>query len=156
MTGGGPGMMEAANRGAHDANGETVGLNISLPREQYPNPYVTPELCFQFHYFSLRKMHFMLRARALVAFPGGYGTFDELFETLTLIQTRTIAPIPVVLVGRAFWGKAFDVDFLVEEGVIDDEDRDLFWYAETASEIWSSLNTWYENRNELLISDNPV
>ncbi len=152
MTGGGPGMMEAANRGAHDEQGETVGLNITLPKEQYPNPYVTPELCFQFHYFSLRKMHFMLRARALVAFPGGYGTFDELFETLTLIQTRKITPIPVVLVGKAFWEKAFNVDFLVEEGVIDEEDRDLFWYAETAEDIWQGLNKWYAQKGESLIS----
>jgi uncharacterized protein (TIGR00730 family) len=146
MTGGGPGMMEAANRGAHDAGGKTVGLNISLPHEQYPNPYVSPELCFQFHYFSLRKLHFMLRARALVAFPGGYGTFDELFETLTLIQTRKITPIPVVLVGKSFWRSAFDVDFLVEEGVIDTEDRDLFWYAETAEDIWQGLQTWYRTK----------
>ncbi|PCJ87428.1 MAG: TIGR00730 family Rossman fold protein [Thiotrichaceae bacterium] len=152
MTGGGPGMMEAANRGAHDAGGKTVGLNITLPREQYPNPYITPELCFQFHYFSLRKMHFVLRARALVAFPGGYGTFDELFETLTLIQTRKIKPIPVVLVGEAFWQKAFDVDFLVEEGVIDAEDRELFWFAETAEDIWSGLQDWYQRNGESLIA----
>jgi hypothetical protein len=152
MTGGGPGMMEAANRGAHDAGGKTVGLNITLPHEQYPNPYITPELCFQFHYFSLRKMHFLLRARALVAFPGGYGTFDELFETLTLIQTRKIKPIPVVLVGEAFWRKAFDVDFLVEEGVIDAEDRELFWFAETAEDIWAGLQIWYQRNGESLIA----
>jgi len=151
MTGGGPGMMEAANRGANDAGGKTVGLNITLPHEQYPNPYVTPELCFQFHYFSLRKMHFVLRARALVAFPGGFGTFDELFETLTLIQTRKIKPIPVVLVGESFWRKAFDIDFLVEEGVIDVEDRDLFWFAETADEIWTGLQDWYQRNGEKLI-----
>ncbi len=153
MTGGGPGMMEAANRGANDAGGKTVGLNITLPHEQYPNPYVTPELCFQFHYFSLRKMHFILRARALVAFPGGYGTFDELFETLTLIQTRKIKPIPVVLVGESFWRKAFNVDFLVEEGVIDEEDRDLFWFAETAEEIWNGLHDWYQRNGESLIPE---
>jgi len=152
MTGGGPGMMEAANRGAHDVNGKTVGLNITLPHEQFPNPYVTPELCFQFHYFSLRKMHFMLRARALVAFPGGYGTFDELFETLTLIQTRKITPIPVVLVGESYWRKAFDVDFLVAEGVIDSEDRDLFWYAETAEEIWHGLKAWYRRNGSHLLN----
>ena len=155
MTGGGPGMMEAANRGANDAGGKTVGLNITLPHEQYPNPYVTPELCFQFHYFSLRKMHFVLRARALVAFPGGFGTFDELFETLTLIQTRKIKPIPVVLVGESFWRKAFDVDFLVEEGVIDIEDRDLFWFAETAEDIWAGLQDWYQRNGEALIPDAP-
>ncbi|MDX2478673.1 MAG: TIGR00730 family Rossman fold protein [Gammaproteobacteria bacterium] len=153
MTGGGPGVMEAANRGAHDAGGKTVGLNITLPHEQFPNPYVTPELCFQFHYFSLRKMHFVLRARALVAFPGGYGTFDELFETLTLIQTRKIKPIPVVLVGESFWRKAFDVDFLVEEGVIAAEDRELFWYAETAEDILKGLQDWYKSIGETLINN---
>ena len=151
MTGGGPGMMEAANRGASDAGGKTIGLNITLPHEQYPNPYVSPELCFQFHYFSLRKMHFMLRARALVAFPGGFGTFDELFETLTLIQTRKIKPIPVVLVGESYWRKAFDIDFLVDEGVIDREDRDLFWFAETSDEIWTGLQDWYRRNGEALI-----
>jgi uncharacterized protein (TIGR00730 family) len=143
MTGGGPGTMEAANRGAYDVGAKSVGLNIRLPHEQYPNPYVTPELCFRFHYFALRKLHFLKRACALVAFPGGYGTLDELFETLTLVQTRTIAPIPVVLVGEAYWRRAFDVDFLVEEGVIDEEDRELFWYAETAQEIWDGILHWY-------------
>jgi uncharacterized protein (TIGR00730 family) len=116
ITGGGPGMMEAANRGAFDVGAKSVGLNISLPHEQYPNPYVTPELCFSFHYFALRKLHFLLRAKALVAFPGGYGTFDELFEVLTLIQTRKIKPIPVVLVGGGYWRRAVDIDFLVDEG----------------------------------------
>ncbi|VAW69363.1 FIG01147456: hypothetical protein [hydrothermal vent metagenome] len=151
MTGGGPGIMEAANRGAHDAGGKTAGLNITLPHEQYPNPYITPELCFQFHYFSLRKMHFVLRARALIAFPGGYGTLDELFETLTLIQTRKINPIPVVLVGEIFWRNIFNVDFMVEEGVIDDEDRDLFCFAETAEDIWKSLESWYQQNDESFI-----
>jgi uncharacterized protein (TIGR00730 family) len=150
MTGGGPGIMEAANRGAAEAQAETVGLNITLPNEQFPNPYVTPELCFQFHYFAIRKLHFVLRARALVAFPGGYGTLDELFETLTLIQTRKITPMPVVLVGQSFWKKAVDIDFLVDEGVIDEEDRDLFWYAETADDIWLSINKWYANKGESL------
>ncbi len=153
VTGGGPGVMEAANRGAHDACAKTVGLNITLPHEQFPNPYVSPELCFQFHYFALRKMHFVLRARALVAFPGGFGTFDELFETLTLIQTRKIKPLPVVLVGESYWRKAFNVDFLVEEGVIDTEDRDLFWYAETADDIWEGLLCWYERNGESLIQE---
>ena len=151
MTGGGPGMMEAANRGANDMGGKTIGLNITLPHEQYPNPYVSPELCFQFHYFSLRKMHFVLRARALVAFPGGYGTFDELFETLTLIQTRKIKPIPIVLVGESYWRQAFNIDFLVDEGVIDIEDRDLFWFAESAEDIWSGLQSWYKRNGEKLI-----
>jgi uncharacterized protein (TIGR00730 family) len=151
VTGGGPGMMEAANRGAHEAGAKTVGLNITLPQEQYPNPYVSPELCFQFHYFALRKMHFMMRAKALVAFPGGFGTFDELFETLTLIQTRKIKPLPVVLVGENYWRKAFDIDFLMDEGVIETEDRDLFWFAETAEDIWEGLLYWYEHNGETLI-----
>lgn len=143
MTGGGPGIMEAANRGAFDVGAASIGLNISLPHEQYPNPYVTPDLCFRFHYFALRKLHFLLRARALVAFPGGYGTFDELFETLMLIQTRTIRPVPVVLVGERFWRRAVDVDFLVEEGTIDPEDQELFCYAETAQEIWDTILGWH-------------
>ncbi len=142
MTGGGPGIMEAANRGAFDGGAESIGLNIALPHEQYPNPYVTPELCFQFHYFALRKLHFMQRARALVAFPGGYGTFDELFEVLTLVQTRVMRPIPIILVGEAFWRAAVDFDFLVAEGVIDREDRELFWFAESAQEIFDSLIAW--------------
>lgn len=151
LTGGGPGIMEAANRGAHENSAKTAGLNITLPHEQYPNPYITPELCFQFHYFALRKMHFMMRAKALIAFPGGFGTLDELFETLTLIQTRTIRPLPVVLVGKEYWRKAVDFDFLVDEGVIDFEDRDLFWYAETAEEIWEGLLCWYERSGEPLV-----
>ncbi len=153
MTGGGPGMMEAANRGAHETGAKTIGLNITLPHEQYPNPYITPELCFRFHYFALRKMHFVMRAKALVAFPGGFGTFDELFETLTLIQTRKIKPVPVVLVGEAYWRKAFNIDFLVEEGVIDVEDRELFWFAETADDIWEGLLCWYERNGETLVEE---
>ena len=151
MTGGGPGLMEAANRGAHDAGGKSIGLNIALPHTQYPNPYITPDLCFQFHYFSIRKLHFLLRARALIAFPGGYGTLDELFETLNLIQTRKMKPVPVVLVGEPFWRRVFDIDFLVDEGVIDFEDRELFWFAETAEEIWQGLQSWYERKGETLI-----
>jgi len=151
MTGGGPGMMEAANRGAFDVGAKSVGLNINLPHEQYPNPYITPELCFRFHYFALRKLHFLLRAKALVAFPGGYGTFDELFETLTLVQTRKIKPVPIVLVGEQYWRQAFNVDFLVDEGVIDREDRDLFWYAETAQEIWDGILHWHELSGEPLL-----
>ena len=127
-----------------------VLLNL-LPHEQYPNPYVTPELCFRFHYFALRKMHFVKRAKALVAFPGGFGTLDELFETLTLIQTRKITPLPVVLVGESYWRKVFDIDALVEEGVIDFEDRELFWFAETADDIWEGLLCWYERSGESLI-----
>jgi uncharacterized protein (TIGR00730 family) len=151
MTGGGPGIMEAANRGADDVGAKSIGLNIHLPHEQYPNPYITPELCFRFHYFSLRKLHFLKRARALVAFPGGYGTFDELFETLTLIQTRTIKPVPVVLVGEQYWRQAVNVDFLAAEGVIDPEDMDLFWYAETAQQIWESILHWHEMNGEPLL-----
>ncbi len=148
VTGGGPGIMEAANRGAFDAGAKTIGLNISLPREQLPNPYVSPELCFNFRYFSMRKLHFLQRAMALIAFPGGFGTLDELFEILTLSQTRKIRPIPIILVGERYWRKAVNFDFLVEEGVIEAEDRDLFWYAETAQEIWSGLQTWEREHRE--------
>ncbi len=150
MTGGGPGIMEAANRGAYDAGAKTVGLNISLPHEQYPNPYITPELCFHFRYFALRKMHFLLRARALVALPGGFGTFDELFETLTLIQTRKIKPVPVVLIGEQYWRRVLDIDFMVDEGVIEAEDRELFWYAETAQEAWEGINSWHRDNGTTL------
>jgi uncharacterized protein (TIGR00730 family) len=143
VTGGGPGIMEAANRGACDAGAQSVGLNITLPHEQFPNPYITPELCFRFHYFAIRKLHFLLRARALVAFPGGYGTMDELFEVLTLSQTRKLNPLPVILVGESWWRKVFDPDFLVAEGTIDPEDRDLFWFAESAQEIWRGIVDWY-------------
>ncbi|MGR9036846.1 MAG: LOG family protein, partial [Gammaproteobacteria bacterium] len=143
MTGGGPGLMEAANRGAYDTGAKTVGLNINLPHEQFPNPYITPDLCFRFHYFAIRKLHFLLRAKALVIFPGGYGTFDELFEALTLMQTRKIQQVPVILVGERYWKDAFNIDFLVDEGAIDAEDRELFWYAETAEEIWQSILDWY-------------
>ncbi len=153
MTGGGPGVMEAANRGAFDVGAKSAGLNIDLPHEQYPNPYIAPDLCFRFHYFALRKMHFLLRAKALVVFPGGYGTCDELFETLALIQTRKIAPLPVVLVGESFWRRAFDVDFMVDEGVIDAEDAELFWYAETAEEIWLGILDWHRACGRPLLPD---
>src|SRR5512134_338902 len=152
MTGGGPGMMEAANRGAHDVGAPSVGLNIALPREQFPNPYMSTELCFRFHYFAMRKLHFLLRARALVAFPGGYGTLDEVFETLTLVQSRTIAPVPVVLVGEDYWRRAVDFEFLVEEGVIEREDRELFWFAESAADVWSSILAWHERRGTPLVT----
>lgn len=150
VTGGGPGIMEAANRGAYDIGANTVGLNIRLPHEQYPNPYITPGLCFRFHYFALRKLHFLLRAKALVAFPGGYGTLDELFTTLALVQTRSIKPVPVVLVGERYWRQVFNAEFLVEEGVIDPEDRELFWFAETAQDIWDGILQWYEKTGEPL------
>jgi uncharacterized protein (TIGR00730 family) len=151
MTGGGPGIMEAANRGAHDVGAKSIGLNITLPHDQYPNPYVSPELCFSFHYFAMRKLHFMMRARALVAFPGGYGTLDELFEMLTLAQTRKIAPVPVILVGEQYWRRVFDPEFLVAEGAIDPEDRELFWFAESAEEVWRDILCWYERKGEPLL-----
>ena len=144
VTGGGPGIMEAANRGAHEAGAKSVGLNIVLPHEQAPNPYITPELCFQFRYFAIRKMHFLLRAKALVAFPGGFGTFDELFEALTLIQTGKVKRLPVVLVGREFWDRVVVFDALVEEGVISPGDLDLFRYAETAREAWDIISSFHD------------
>jgi uncharacterized protein (TIGR00730 family) len=143
ITGGGPGIMEAANRGAFDAGAESVGLNITLPDAQQPNPYITPDLCLRFHYFAIRKLHFLMRARALVAFPGGYGTFDELFETLALVQTRSIAPVPVVLVGERYWRRACDFDFLVAEGMIAPEDRALFRFAESAAQAWEAITGWH-------------
>ena len=151
VTGGGPGIMEAANRGAREAGAPSIGFNITLPREQLPNPYLTPGLSFHFRYFALRKLHFLLRARALVAFPGGYGTLDEMFETLTLVQSRSIAHVPVVLVGEEYWRRAVDFDFLVDEGVIEREDRELFWFAESAEEIWSSIVAWHERRGTPLV-----
>jgi len=139
MTGGGPGIMEAANRGAAEAGGPSIGLNIALPRPQRPNRYLTPPLGMTFRYFALRKLHFLLRARAMVAFPGGFGTFDELFETLTLAQTRKIAPLPVVLVGTSWWRRAVDFDFLLAQGVIRRRDLRLFRYADSAEEIWRAV-----------------
>jgi uncharacterized protein (TIGR00730 family) len=148
-TGGGPGIMEAANRGAYEAGGKSIGLNIVLPHEQAPNEYITPELCFQFHYFAMRKMHFLMRARALVAFPGGFGTMDELFETLTLIQTKKIKQLPVILFGQEFWNMAIDFDFLVREGVIAPEDKSLFHMVEKAEEAWEIISaSHYESKNE--------
>jgi len=156
MTGGGSGIMEAANRGAHDAGAKSIGLNIRLPHEQYPNPYVSPELCFSFHYFAMRKLHFLLRARALVAFPGGYGTMDELFEVLTLVQTRKMPPVPVILVGEDYWRRVLDRDFLVAEGTIEAEDAELFWYAESAADIWRDILLWYELKGEPLLPPGAV
>ncbi len=139
VTGGGPGIMEAANRGAYDVGAKSVGLNIRLPMEQQPNPFITPELCFQFHYFAMRKFHFLLRAKALVIFPGGYGTLDELFETLTLRQTRRMQDIPIIIFGREYWKKAINFQFLAEDGAIDEADLDLFRYAETPEEAWDMI-----------------
>jgi uncharacterized protein (TIGR00730 family) len=143
VTGGGSGIMEAANRGAHEAGGKSIGLNIVLPREQCPNRYISPELSFQFHYFAIRKMHFLMRARALIAFPGGFGTLDELFETLTLIQTGKIKPVPVLLFGKEYWQRIIDFDALVDEGTIDAQDLDLFQYVATAEEAWNTIQSFY-------------
>lgn len=139
VTGGGPGIMEAANRGAADVNAKSIGLNITLPHEQHPNPYITPRLSFQFRYFAIRKMHFLIRAKALVAFPGGFGTLDELFETLTLLQTGKTDKVVVVLVGREFWEGLINWRLLVDCGLIAQTDLDLFHYAETAQEAWDLI-----------------
>lgn len=143
VTGGGPGVMEAGNRGAFEVGGKSLGLNIVLPHEQEPNPYITPRLCFQFHYFALRKMHFLMRSVALVCFPGGFGTLDELFETLTLIQTGKCRKRPVLLFGRDFWTKLINFDHLVDTGMISPEDVHLFRYVETADEAWETLQEVY-------------
>jgi uncharacterized protein (TIGR00730 family) len=143
-SGGGPSIMEAANRGAADVGAPTIGLNIVLPFEQLPNPYVTPGLSFQFHYFALRKMHFLLRARAVAAFPGGFGTFDELFELLTLVQTGKVKPMPILLFGREFWSRVVNFQALAEEGVISPDDLKLFRIVETADEAWEVVRSAYE------------
>jgi uncharacterized protein (TIGR00730 family) len=145
ITGGGPGIMEAANRGAFDADAKSIGLNITLPAEQKPNPYITPGLCFQFHYFALRKMHFLLRAKALVVFPGGFGTLDELFDALTLRQTRRMQEIPIVLFGREYWRRVIDFQFLADEGVITDEHLNLLAYADTPQEAWELIERFYSS-----------
>lgn len=143
-TGGGPGIMEAANRGAHDAGAPNVGLNIYLPHEQHGNPYITPGLSFKFHYSALRKMHFMMRAKALVAFPGGFGTMDELFEVLTLVQTHKSKPVPVILFGTEFWKRVLNFDVLVEEGTISAKDLNLFRYTDDPAEAWSFIQQFYQ------------
>lgn len=142
VTGGGPGVMEAGNRGALDAGGRSIGLNIVLPHEQAPNEYVTPELCFNFHYFAIRKMHFLMRAKAICVFPGGFGTMDELFEALTLIQTGRMQRVPFLLFGRAFWEKIINWDALADAGTISAEDLDLFQFVETADEAMQLIDTW--------------
>jgi uncharacterized protein (TIGR00730 family) len=144
ITGGGPGIMEAANRGAFDVGCKSIGLNIKLPSEQQPNPFITPELCFQFKYFALRKFHFILRAAAVVLFPGGFGTLDEMFETLTLRQTHRMQPVPIILFGRDYWSKVINFQFLADSGVISDEHLKLFTYAETPEEAWRQILEFHE------------
>ena len=146
-SGGGPSFMEAANRGATDAGKESIGLNIVLPHEQLPNPYVTPDLSFQFHYFALRKMHFLLRARAVAVFPGGFGTFDETFELLTLIQTGKMRPIPVLLFGRDFWDRVIDFQALADEGVVSQADLDLITWCDSADDAWAAVQAYYAEAN---------
>lgn len=154
-SGGGPGIMEAANRGAFESGAPSIGLNISLPREQLPNPYISPDLCFKLHYFAIRKMHLLERAKAAVFFPGGYGTCDELFEVLTLLQTGKIAPLPVVLVGAQYWRRAVDFDFLVDEGMIAAIDAKLLTFAESADQIWDAIAAWYGERAPSLGEHEP-
>ncbi len=153
MTGGGPGIMEAANRGAYDVGAKSIGLNITLPHEQYPNPYITPELCFQLHYFAIRKLHFLRRAKALVIFPGGYGTLDECFELLTLVQTRKIDPLPIVFVGEVYWRSIVNFDLLVEEGTIDPEDAEIFYFAESAEAAWEIIVQWHRRSGKPLVGE---
>ncbi len=154
ITGGGPGIMEAANRGAYDVGAKSIGLNINLPHEQFPNPYISAELCFQFHYFAVRKLHFLNRAKALVVYPGGFGTFDELFEILTLVQTKKTAPIPIVLVSKYYWNRAVDFDFLREEGVIGHADLEMFTIVDNADEAWNYILEWHEKRDTPLFNHN--
>ena len=143
-TGGGPGIMEAANRGAFEAGDKTIGFNISLPREQCPNPYLSPGLSFRFHYFAIRKMHFMLRARAIVAYPGGFGSFDELFEVLTLMQTKKVERSPIILVGKLFWQEVINFKQMLDHGVIDQVDMDFIHFVDTAQEAWEVIRDWYQ------------
>jgi uncharacterized protein (TIGR00730 family) len=147
-TGGGPGIMEAANRGAHDEGALNVGLNIALPHEQAANPYVSPELSFKFHYFALRKMHFMMRAKALLAFPGGFGTLDELFEVITLVQCKKAKPVPIVLFGSDYWKRLINLDVLVEEGTISPEDLQLFTYVDDPKTAWEAIKQFYDLRDQ--------
>jgi len=144
VTGGGPGVMEAGNRGAADVGAPSIGLNIVLPHEQAPNLYVTPELCFNFHYFAIRKMHFIMRAKAVAVFPGGFGTMDEFFETLTLIQTGRMERVPIILFGTEFWKKAIDLDYLAEQGTISPGDQNIIDYADTAEAAWDAIRKFYD------------
>ena len=150
MTGGGPGIMEAANRGALEVGAKSIGLNIELPHEQFPNPYITPELCFQFRYFAIRKLHFIQRAKALVVFPGGFGTLDELFEILTLMQTDKSPSLPVILVDKHYWEKAINFDFLKEEKVINSSDLEMLTYANDAKDAWEEILLWHERKGSPL------
>jgi hypothetical protein len=151
VTGGGPGIMEAANRGASEADGESIGLNIVLPFEQYPNEYITPDLCFQFHYFAIRKMHFLMRAKALLACPGGFGTLDELFETLTLVQTGKVQRLPILLMSEKFWRELINFDQLVEYGLISSSDLELFTFVETAEQALDCIKQFYQADGEVCI-----
>ncbi len=144
VTGGGPGIMEAANRGADDVGAKSIGLNIRLPHEQQPNAYITPDLCFQFHYFAMRKFHFLIRAKALVVFPGGFGTLDELFETLTLRQSRRMQDVPIIIFGQEYWEKIVDFRELADEGAIDDDDLKLLCYADTPEQAWNIIRDYHE------------
>lgn len=144
VTGGGPGIMEAANRGAQEVGAKSIGLNITLPMEQEPNAFIDPELCLQFHYFAIRKMHFMMRAKALVAFPGGYGTLDELFEALTLVQTKKVDRLPIILFGENYWRNVINFDYLVQEGTIDPDDVNLFVYADKAVDAWNYIKYFWQ------------
>jgi len=144
VTGGGPGIMEAANRGAFEAGAKSIGLNILLPHEQQPNPYISPELCFQFHYFAIRKFHFILRAKALVVFPGGFGTLDELFNTLTLRQTGRMQDIPIIIFGRDYWENIIDFQYLADQGTIADADLDLFRFADTPKQAWDIIREFHQ------------
>lgn len=144
MTGGGPGLMEAANRGAYENGGISIGMNITLPHEQEPNPYITPNMAFLFHYFSVRKMHLVMRAKAVVVLPGGFGTFDEMFELLTLVQTRKTERIPIILVGKEFWNKVINVKALADYGVINPEDPHVYKIVDTAEEAWDIIAKFYK------------
>ena len=151
MTGGGPGIMEAANRGAYEVGANSIGLNIELPHEQHPNPYITPELCLRFHYFAIRKFHFFQRAKAMIVYPGGFGTMDELFELLTLIQTKSMKEMPVVLVGKQWWSNLLNIEFLIEEGMISKEDLKIFKVVNSAKEAWEYILNWYDTKGKILI-----
>jgi len=150
MTGGGPGIMEATNRGAWEVGANSIGLNIKLPFEQHPNPYITPELCFLFHYFAIRKFHFFQRSRAMVVYPGGFGTMDELFELLTLKQTNSMKQIPVVLVGKQWWNNFLNIEFLLDEGIISAKDLDMFKMVDSAKEAWEHIIKWHKDRAKAL------